>query len=134
MPFPQRNLLAPTLAALLLLLALPTDALASRLLYLARDEQLCDVQRTACLDGVLTYEVNERLLWLRGRMTTSAGAGTLQIILRGANRLGHVRYAPMEVALRGHKGEIVDFRMIPDHPDVADWAIDRIGFVPAPAD
>ncbi len=134
MPCPHRHLLSPALAALLVLLALPPDAVASRLLYLARGELLCDVARTACLDGTLTYEVNERLLWLRGRMTTAAGAGTMQITVRGTNRLGHVRYAPMEIVLRGHAGEIVDFRMIPDHPDVADWTIDRIGFLPAPGD
>ncbi len=35
----------------------------------------------------------------------------------------------MEIPLRGRTTEIVDFRMIPDHPDVANWTIDRIVFV-----
>lgn len=116
--------------ALALALALPPAADAARLRYLARDEELCDGARLACVQGTLTYDGNPRLLWLRGRMTLAPGPGLLQITLRGTTRLGHVRYAPMEIELRGRSGEIVDFRMIPDHPDVADWAIDRIAFLP----
>ena len=107
-------------------------AQASRLLYLARDALLCDRAQTACVDATLTYAVNERLLWLRGRVRSAPGAGTLQIMLRGSNRLGHVRYAPMEIALRGRPTEIIDFRMIPDYPDVANWEIDGILFTPLP--
>ena len=57
----------------------------------------------------------------------------LQITLKGTTRLGYARYAPMEITLRGVASEIVDFHMIPDYPDVADWKIDRITFVPEPA-
>jgi len=121
-----------TLAATLLASALlaPPAALASRTLYLARDEPLCDGPRTLCVDGTLTYDVNDRLFWLRGRVRATAVPGTLRITVKGTNRLGHVRYAPLEVPLRGRASEIVDFRMIPDHPDVANWAIDRVVFVP----
>lgn len=120
------------LAATLLASAVlaPSAALASRTLYLARDEPLCDGPRTLCIDGTLTYDVNDRLLWLRGRVRATAVPGTLRITVKGTNRLGHVRYAPLEVRLRGRASEIVDFRMIPDHPDVANWAIDRVDFVP----
>jgi len=93
---------------------------------------LCDRAQTACVNATLTYAVNERLLWRRGRVQSAPGAGTLQLMLRGSNRLGHVRYAPMEVALRGNATEIVDFRMIPDYPDVANWEIDGILFTPLP--
>jgi len=115
-----------------LALSFALAAQASRVLYLARDAVLCDRAQTACVNATLTYAVNERLLWLRGRVQSAPGAGTLQIMLRGSNRLGHVRYAPMEVALRGHTTEIVDFRMIPDYPDVANWEIDGILFTPLP--
>ncbi len=108
-----------------------TAALASRTLYLAREEIICDADRIVCIDGSLGYDVNDRLLWLRGRVLASAVPGMLQITVKGSNRLGHVRFAPMEIALRGQATEIVDFRMIPDHPDVENWSIDRIDFVPA---
>jgi len=58
--------------------------------------------------------------------------GVLQITVKGSNRLGHVRYAPMEIGLRGKASEIVDFEMIPDYPDVANWAIETIEYVPGP--
>jgi hypothetical protein len=37
----------------------------------------------------------------------------------------------MEIKLRGKASEIVDFQMIPDYPDVGNWAIDRIVYLPA---
>lgn len=104
---------------------------AARIRYLAEDDVLCDGARTVCVDGTLGYEVNDRLLWLRGRVQFTTVPGLLVITVKGSNRLGHVRYAPMEVELRGKASEIVDFEMIPDYPDVANWSIDRIDFVPA---
>ena len=121
------RLVAGTLA-----LSFTLAAQASRVIYLARDALLCDRAQITCVNATLTYAVNERLLWLRGRVQSAPGAGMLQIMLRGSNRLGHVRYAPMEVALRGNATEIVDFRMIPDYPDVANWEIDGILFMPLP--
>lgn len=109
-----------------------TPALASRTLYLADEELICDSDRVICVDGTLSYDVNERLLWLRGRVRFTTVPGLLQITVKGSTRLGHVRYAPMEIELRGKASEIVDFKMIPDYPDVANWAIDRIVYLPAP--
>jgi hypothetical protein len=111
-----------------LLACAPADA--ARVLYLARAERLCDAERTACVDGTLTYRVNSRVLWLNGRLGTSPGPGAFVITLTGATRLGIVRYAPMEISLRGHSSEIVNFKMVPDDPDVYDWQIHRIEFIP----
>ncbi len=114
-----------------LTLLMPPAALAARILYLAREERLCDAADTICVDGTLRYDVNRRLLRLRGRIAFAPGPGRLEIWLRGSNRLGHVRYAPMEIEVRGRASEIIDFRMIPDYPDVANWQIERIEFVHA---
>lgn len=105
-------------------------ALAAGTLYLAEAELICDGERVICIDGSLGYAVNDRLLWLRGRVQFTTVPGLLQITVKGTNRLGHVRYAPMELELRGKASEIVEFQMIPDYPDVANWAIDRIVYLP----
>jgi hypothetical protein len=115
-----------TLAVATLLAAAP--AAASRVEYLARGERLCDAAELACVQGSLTYHVNTRMLWLRGRLKTSPGPGTFAILVRGTTRLGYVRYAPLEIALDGHWSEIVDFQMIPDDPDVYNWQIDSITY------
>lgn len=114
----------------LLLLAVAASALAGPLRYLARDELLCEPSQATCIRGTLTYEQNSRLLRLRGRVSSAAGPGIFQITLTGTTRQGYRRYAPMEVRIRGRPTEIVDYKMIPDHPDVYDWVIDRIEFVP----
>ena len=106
---------------------------ASRRLYLAEHELICDSGRIACIDGTLTYDTNSRVLTLSGRLQAATGPGMFQVTVRGTNRLGHVHYAPMEIDLNGNATEIVDFEMIPDHPDVENWQIDHIEFVPAPA-
>jgi hypothetical protein len=108
-----------------------TAVLAAHTLYLAEEELICDGEQLVCIDGTLGYEVNRRLLWLRGRVQFTTVPGLLQITVKGSNRLGHVRYAPMEIELRGKASEIVDFKMIPDYPDVDNWAIDRIVYLPA---
>jgi hypothetical protein len=36
----------------------------------------------------------------------------------------------MEIQLRGKYSEIVEFKMIPDHPDVANWRVTAIEFEP----
>lgn len=125
-----------SLAAALIALgcALAGPVMAGDQAYLARNELLCDVSAETCVRGSLTYEKNSRLLELRGRVESAAGPGMLQIMLKGTTRLGYPRYAPMEVKLRGRYSEIVDFRMIPDYPDVADWQIDRITFTTATED
>ena len=120
-------ILAGLMAGLLATMA----ADAARTLYLAEEKLICDGERLVCVDGTLGYEVNDRLLWLRGRVQFTTVPGVLQITVKGSNRLGHVRYAPMEIELKGKASEIVDFAMIPDYPDVANWSIDHITFAPA---
>ncbi|GMW07367.1 MAG: hypothetical protein AMXMBFR8_21630 [Nevskiales bacterium] len=123
-----------SLAAVGLLALLAATAVeASRRLDLARDELICAAGHTVCIRGSLTYDTNSRVLALRGRLQSASGPGLFRITVRGSNRLGHVRFAPMEIRLRGNRTEIVDFRMIPDHPDVANWQIDRVEFIAASA-
>jgi hypothetical protein len=105
-------------------------SLAGPFRYLARDELLCEPSRATCVRATLTYEHNDRLLRMRGRLVSAPGPGLIQITLTGTTRQGFRRYAPMEIAVRGRPTEIVDFKMIPDYPDVYDWVIDRIAFVP----
>ncbi|HEY7671699.1 MAG TPA: hypothetical protein VIC71_05735 [Gammaproteobacteria bacterium] len=114
--------------ALVTLLAV-TPVAAARFHYLARGERLCDAAELACIYGSLTFHVNTRVLWLRGRLKSSPGPGTFAIRVRGTTRLGYVRYAPVEIELDGHWSEIVDFQMIPDDPDVYNWEIDAIEYV-----
>jgi len=125
----SRSAVRRRISLAVLALLVPGAALAARFLYLARDERLCDAAESICLEGTLGYDVNSRLLWLRARIAFAPGPGRLEIWLRGSNRLGHVRYAPMEIEVRGRTSEIVDFRMIPDYPDVENWQIERIEFV-----
>lgn len=117
--------------ALIVLIA--TQASAATLLYLARDELLCDPAETTCIRATLTYEKNDRLLQLRGRVVNATGAGMVTISLTGTTRQGFRRHSPMEIQIRGKETEIVDFKMIPDYPDVYDWAIDAVAFKAAPA-
>lgn len=107
-------------------------ALAGPALYIERGGLICDTEQTVCLRGNLVYEPNPRLLRLRARVQFAPGPGELRILMTGTNRSGDRRYAPMEITLRGKYSEIVDFKMIPDHPDVNAWEIDRVSFEPEP--
>jgi hypothetical protein len=127
MQYRSSNVFSAAIGVLVLLA--PALAAASPLNYLMREERFCDAEGLACIYGSLTFRVNTRLLWLNGRLKTSPGPGTLTITVKGTTRLGHVRYAPMEIPLRGRANDIVDFEMIPDHPDVYNWQIEEIRYV-----
>lgn len=120
--------------ALLLLVIAATNARASQIHYLKRNERFCDLDELLCVYGTLRYDVNPRLLRLWGRVQTSPGRGLLRIRLAGNNRLGHRRTTEMEIQLRGTASEIIEFKMIPDHPDIYNWEITTIRFEPGELD
>ena len=106
-----------------------TVALAGPRDYVFRDERLCDTDGVFCIRGTLSYYSNPRLLRLRARVQTAPGPGLLRIRLAGDNQQGHHRFAPFEVRVRGHYSEIIDHKMIPDHPDVPGWVVERVEFI-----
>ena len=95
---------------------------------LKRNERFCDGEEQLCIRGTLRYEVNPRLLRLSGRVKKTPGRGRLRIRLTGTNRLDHRRTTEMEVQLRGNLSEIVDFKMIPDYPDIENWEVVSIEY------
>ena len=113
---------APAVFMLAVAFAEPVD-------YLFRGERVCDFAEVFCLRGTLTYQANPRLLHLRARVQFAPGPGLLRIRFSGANELGHPRSAPFELRLQGRPSEIIDHKMIPDHPDVSQWNVEMIEFI-----
>ncbi len=97
---------------------------------IGKNALFCDDDDRVCLRGTLTYRSNPRLLDLRSRVQRATGPGLLKIRLVGENADGHTRRATLEVEIRGHYSEIVNARLVTDHPDVYSWALDSIGFEP----
>jgi len=97
--------------------------------YLFQDKRVCDASGEFCIRGTLSYHSNPRVLHLRARVLKAPGPGLLRITVSGSNELGHGRLAPFEVRVRGQYSEIVNHKVIPDHPDVEEWAVERVVFV-----
>ena len=97
--------------------------------YLFQDRYLCDETGAFCMLGTLTFQPNPRLLHLRARVRKAPGPGLLRIILIGSNRLGYRRLAPFEVRVRGNVTEILNHKMVPDHPDALGWAVQYVEFI-----
>jgi hypothetical protein len=110
-------------------LALAETLRAGPIDYLFRDERVCDEDRDFCMVGTLSYRINPRLLRLRARVQKAPGPGLLRIRLRGETRQGFQRLAPMELRLRGKPTEIINHKIIPDHPDAEFWTVQRVEFV-----
>ncbi len=111
------------------LLLSPGDALAGPYDYLFRNERICDVEEVFCLRGTLSYHSNPRILHLRARVQKAPGPGLLRIRVAGANELGHRRLSPLEIRVRGRYSEIINQRIIPDHPDVDGWEVESVEFI-----
>ena len=98
--------------------------------HLFQNERICDTADVFCFHGSLSYHSNSRVLHLRARVQKAPGPGLLRIRVTGANELGHRRLAPIEVRVRGNHSEIINLKVIPDHPDVRSWAVDLVSFIP----
>jgi len=125
------NLAQSTLLSLttwFLLLPIADPVAASETHYLIRNKTFCSSNEEICIRGTLSYEINPRLLRLRGRVQSTTGPGLLRIRLIGMNRLEHRHTAEMELSLRGNHSEIINYKLIPDHPDVADWEVISISY------
>jgi hypothetical protein len=92
------------------------------------NSELCDGQRQVCLRGSLTYYPNPRLLVLNSRVEHAPGPGLLKFQLVGENSDGDKRLTTLEVSIRGNYSEIVNDKLITDHPDVYSWRLVSITF------
>jgi hypothetical protein len=108
----------------------PATSLAPGLRFLLRNSTLCDDRERLCIEASVTWEPNERLVELYGRVKATARPGVFVIVLVGHARDGTARYAEMRVPLEGRYSEIARHKMIPDWPEVQDWAIDHARFEP----
>ena len=117
-----------TLAVLLCIFAATTTVAGPSETLIGKNELFCDEDERVCLRGTLTYHANPRLLELRSRVQRAEGPGLLKIRLVGQNADGHTRRTTVEVRIRGDYSEIVNTRLITDHPDVYSWELDSISF------
>jgi hypothetical protein len=124
-----------SVALMLAALAVSTANAGPRETIIGKNAVFCDDGNRVCLRGTLTYYANPRLLELRCRVQRATGPGLLRIRLVGRNGDGHARRTTLEVRVEGRYSEIVDTKLITDHPDVYHWELDSVGFEPgAPAD
>ena len=115
---------------MLSLLAPPAAMAGPSETILGKNALFCDEQDRVCLRGTLTYRANSRLLELRSRVQRTVGPGVLKIRLVGENADGHIRRTTIDLRIRGDYSEIVNTRLITDHPDVYSWDLDSISFEP----
>ena len=121
-----------SVAVVLCLLAVPESLAGPRETIIGRNAAFCDRERHVCLRGTLTYYANPRLLELRSRVQQADGPGLLSIRLVGQSADGHTRRTVLEARIRGRYSEIVNNKLITDHPDVDAWRLDSISFEPGP--
>jgi hypothetical protein len=121
-----------SVAAVLCLLTVSESLAGPRETIIGRNASFCDNEQHVCLRGTLTYYVNPRLLELRSRVQKADGPGLLRIRLVGQNADGHTRRTVLEVRIRGRYSEIVNNKLITDHPDVDAWQLESISFEPGP--
>jgi hypothetical protein len=119
-----------SVAVLLGLIAVPAASAGPSETIIGKNALFCDDGNSVCLRGTLTYRSNPRMLDLRSRVQRATGPGLLKIRLVGENADGHLRRTTIEVEIRGDYSEIVNTRLITDHPDVYSWELDSISFEP----
>jgi len=117
---------------LLGLLVSPVAESGPRERITAVNATLCDTENRVCLRGTLTYYANPRLVELRSRVLRASGPGLVILRLAGENALGETRYTTLDVRIRGRYSEIVNHKLVTDHPDVEQWRLESVRFRPDP--
>ena len=129
MGFDTRWLAGCVIGAIFATIAVGANAGPSETI-IGKNALFCDDNDRVCLRGTLSYRANPRMLDLRSRVQKASGPGLLKIRLVGENADGHTRRTTIEVKIRGRHSEIVNTRLITDHPDVYRWEVDSISFEP----
>ena len=111
-----------------LLLLVASGAVAAERLYIKKNETFCDSSGKLCLHGSFTYRVNSRIVSLNARVQKQTGPGEIQITLSGTNRQDMLRLTEIRFSIRGTYSEIIDHKMRPDAPDVAEWHLSSFRF------
>jgi len=114
-----------------LLLFCAICAQAGERYYIKKSETFCDSSGVLCLNGSLSYRVNPRIMSLNARVQKKTGPGKIRFILTGVNWQGIESITEINISIRGAYSEIIDHKMRPDAPDVAEWKILSFRFLPA---
>ncbi len=112
----------------LLLAVLPAGA--STFYFLARDDRICAADGPVCIRATISYDTNSRVLHLRGRVDRTAEPGWLRLTFVGVSERNQRGSTTMEFPIRGRWSEVLDRKLIPDHPQIADWRLETMSFTP----
>jgi hypothetical protein len=104
-------------------------ARASTFYFLARNERICAVDGPVCIRATISYDTNSRVLHLRGRVDRTAEPGWLRLTFVGVSERNQRGSTTMEFPIRGRWSEVLDRKLIPDHPQIADWRLETMSFV-----
>jgi hypothetical protein len=124
---PFRISVAPALLALCAGLA--ADVSASTFYFLARNDRICAQDGPVCIRATISYDTNSRVLHLRGRVDRAAEPGWLRLTFVGISERNQRGSTTMEFPIRGNWSEVLDHKLIPDHPPIADWRLEAMSFV-----
>lgn len=115
---------------LLLCALLAAGADASTFYFLARNDRICAEDGPVCIRATISYDTNSRVLHLRGRVDRAAEPGWLRLTFVGISERNQRGSTTMEFPIRGNWSEVLDHKLIPDHPPIADWRLEAMSFVP----
>jgi hypothetical protein len=115
-------------SALVVLCLIAATARAGTFYFLARNERICAVDGPVCVRATISYDTNSRVLHLRGRVDRTVGPGWLRLTFVGVSERNERGSTTMEFPIRGKWSEVLDRKLIPDHPQIADWRLEAMSF------
>ncbi len=110
--------------------ALSAGAASSTFYFLARNDRICAEDGPVCIRATISYDTNSRILHLRGRVDRAAEPGWLRLTFVGISERNQRGSTTMEFPIRGNWSEVLDHKLIPDHPPIADWRLEVMSFSP----
>ncbi|WP_250655640.1 hypothetical protein [Alkalimarinus coralli] len=101
---------------------------------IARGRSICDQTETACIDGVITWLKNRKMITIEGRLKRAIEPGKLNFTFSGHLTTGEQVFHTKEIAIRGKRGEILDERFKPPFSNQTIWALHKFTYTPTVPD
>ena len=96
------------------------------------DSGLCDIHNRVCASIRITFDINEDIMQIRGRMYRPAGEGTLRFFLRGITPLNEAIVHIVEIDVKGQYNEIIRYKFRPPLSNQTEWSLKEMMFDPLP--
>ena len=96
------------------------------------DSSVCDFHDLVCANVRITFDINEKVMEIHGRVYRAHGKGVLTFYLNGITPINEQISHPVTIEVKGHYNEIIRAKFQPPLSNQTEWSLQEVVFDPEP--